>query len=381
MKSLFKLVILFAFAIQFSFSQDQGKDEQISKGIELVYRVQFDSANVIFQNLINQNPKDPTGYFFMAMSEWWKIYNNKDERSNDDNYLSKVDRCIKVCEERLDENENDAWVTFLLGGVIGYRGFMNVMRDNWLKAIDDGKQGLNLVQRSYEMNPSNKDATLGLGIYNYAVDYVVERYPFLKAVLFFFPKGNKELGLSQLRDCAENGKFSKTEANAVLAFIHLSYEKNYIEAEKYAAKLMALYPQNPVFERFLGKCYVGLNRWSDGLNLYHGMIVKADSSRAGYNNNYLRREANYYEGLCQSRMSNLDEALRLYGITLEICKITDKEGEESPYYVFAALGSGIIYDQKGNRSEAIKFYDRVLNMRDVDNSKETAQKFKEKGLN
>lgn len=102
------------------------------------------------------------------MTEWWKIYLNKEDRSNDDNYLSKVDRCVKICEERLDENENNDWATFLLGGVIGYRGFMNVMRDNWLKAIDDGKQGLNLIQKSYELNPSNKDAILGLGIYNYA---------------------------------------------------------------------------------------------------------------------------------------------------------------------------------------------------------------------
>ncbi|MCC7157917.1 MAG: tetratricopeptide repeat protein [Ignavibacteria bacterium] len=111
------------------------------------------------------------------------------------------------------------------------------------------------------------------------------------------------------------------------------------------------------------------------------MIVKADSNMAGYNNNYMRREANYYEGLCQSRMNNLDEALRLYGITMDICKTTDKEGEESPYYVFSALGSAVIYDQKGNRSEAIKLYDRILNMRDIDNSRETAQKFKDKGLN
>ena len=378
MKIYLKLLIFISFITPFLAAQT--RDGQITKGIDHVYRLEFDSANTIFQGFVNSDPKDPTGHFFLAMSEWWKIYINKEDRSNDDNYLSKVDACVKVCEERLDENENNDWATFLFGGVIGYRGFMNVMRDNWLKAIDDGKQGLNLIQKSYEMNPSNKDAILGLGIYNYAVDYVVERYPFLKAVLFFFPKGNKELGLSQLRDCAANGRFSKTEANVTLAYIHLSYEKNYIEAQNYAQKLVLQYPNNPVFERFLGKCYVGLSNFHAGLNVYNSMLAKADSNKAWYNNNYIRREVNYYLGVCLSRTGNMDEALKKYETAIEICKITDKPGEESPYYVFSVLGTGLIYEQKGNKPEAVKYYDRVLAMRDVENSRETAQRFKDNAL-
>lgn len=378
MRNIHKIFIFALLITTVTFSQS--RDEKILKGIDHVYKLEFDSANTLFGTLIDEDPKDPTGYFFQSMTEWWRIYLNKEDRSNDDNYLSKVDRCIKICEERLDENDNNDWATFLLGGVIGYRGFMNVMRDNWLKAIDDGKQGLNLIQKSYELNPSNKDAILGLGIYNYAVDYVVDRYPFLKAVLFFFPKGNKELGLTQLRDCAENGRYSKTEATVTLAYIHLSYEKNYMEALRYAQKLTAIYPNNPVFERFLGKCYVGLNNYNAGITLYGGMLTKADSNKPGYNNNYIRREVNYYLGVCYSRTGNLDEALKKYETAIEICKITDKPGEESPYYVFSILGTGVIYEQKGNKPEAVKYYDMVLSMRDVENSKETAQKFKDNAL-
>ncbi len=370
---IFIIILLFITIPAFS----QTKDEHINKGIDHVYKLEFDSANSIFQGFINSDPNDPTGYFFQAMTEWWRIYLNKDDRSNDDNYLAKVDRCIKVCEERIDENENNDWATFLLGGVIGYRGFMNVMRDNWLKAIDDGKQGLNLIQKSHDMNPSNKDALLGLGIYNYAVDYVVERYPFLKAVLFFFPKGNKELGLTQLKDVAANGKYSKIEAAVTLAYIHLSYEKNYYEAMNYAVKLAGQYPDNPVFGRFLGKCYVGTNNYSAASQQYQSMIAKADSNKPGYNNNYMRREFNYYLGVCYSRTGLPDEALNTYQKAIDYCKLTDKENEESPYYVFSVLGIGVIYEQKGNKQEALKNYDQVLKMRDVENSHETAQKLKD----
>jgi tetratricopeptide (TPR) repeat protein len=91
----------------------------------------------------------------------------------------------------------------------------------------------------------------------------------------------------------------------------------------------------------------------------------------------MRREFNYYLGVCLSRTGMNDDALKAYQASIEYCKQTDKEGEESPYYVFSVLGCGVIYEQQGNKQEAIKMYDQVLKMRDVENSRETAQKLKD----
>lgn len=354
----------------------QSKDEQILKGIDYIYKLKLDSANTAFQLLVNQNPKDPTGYFFMAMTEWWKINLNRDDKSNDDNYLAKVDKCIKVCDERIDENENDDWATFLKGGVIGYRGFLNALRDIWLKAVDDGREGLSLIQRSYELNPNNKDAVFGIGLYNYAADYVTEKYPFLKALLFFLPKGNKELGLKQLRDCAENAKFSKTEASFVLCFIHLTYEKNYAEAEKYAARLNNLYPENPIFEKYLGRCYVGLNKLLESVNVWKSILSKIDSNKVGYNNKHLKRESTYYLALSYMNLNQHDDAIKYYQESLNLSKELDK-ALESPYQVFSALGLGIIHFNIGKRSDAMKYFDIVLQMKDIEKSHEVAKKYKD----
>ncbi|HEY3251516.1 MAG TPA: tetratricopeptide repeat protein [Ignavibacteria bacterium] len=373
------LIYTIAFFLLAPYLFSQSRDELIIKGIDYVYQLKFDSATAIFQPMADREPKDPTGPFFLAMTEWWRVYVNKEDHSNDDNYLSKVDWCIRVCDERIDANENDDWATFLKGGVIGYRGFINSIRENWLKAIDDGREGLNLIQRAYELNPGNKDAIFGIGLYNYAADYVVQRYPFLKAVLFFFPKGNKELGLQQLRDCAENGKFSKTEASVVLCFVHLKYEKNYPEAVKYAVKLTQMYPQNPMFQRFLGICYIGLFKWMEADTLYMNILANNDSAKTGYTGPYVKREASYYYAVAISKMNRLDEALKYYEQAYNLSKELDKD-DQSPFQVFSVLGMGIIYDQKQNHSEAVKYYDRVIEMKDIDNSRETAQKFKQSGM-
>ncbi len=373
---IYKYLFLFFITLP-AFSQT--RDEQILKGIDYVYQVKFDSANVVFQSLIDQDPKDPAGYFFISMSEWWRIFVNKEDNSNDDNYKSKVDKCIEICDARLDQNENDDLALFFKGGAIGYRGFLYSIREIWINATSDGREGLNLLKHCLEINPGNKDAVFGVGLYNYAYDLAINKYPFLKAMLFFFPKGDKELGITQLKDCAENAKFSKTEALFVLCRLFLQYEKNFPEAEKYALILHEKYPQNPVFERYLASSYVGNYKLNEALLLYNEMLAKSDSGIYGFSSKPVRAEIFYYLGYCQSKLNQLDDALKNYQQALALSKETDKDGE-SALQVFSALGIGMVYDQKGNKSEAVKYYDMVLNMKDIDNSRDSAQKFKHEDI-
>ncbi len=374
-KTAFLLVLLLLNLPAYS----QSRDELMSKGIDMVYRVQFDSAAQIFQSFVDLDPKDPTGYFMLSMNEWWKIYLNKQDESHDEAYRTFVDKTIAACDLKLDANENDEWALFIKGGVIGYRGFLNALRDNWLTAVDDGKQGLSLLQRCNEINPDNKDAILGMGIYNYAVEYVTDRFPFLKAVLFFFPKGNKELGLSQLKDCIENAKYAKIEANVALCYIYLAYEKNYGEAQKYAQRLFNAYPDNPVAEKFLGRSYAGLGWWSQSETTWTSILTKIDSNKTGYDKTALKKEASYHLGLTYLYMNNIDEAIKYYNQAIDISQQIDKD-KDTPEKVFSTLGLGMAYDRKGDRSEALKYYNKVLDMKEIDNSKKLAEDFKKKGF-
>jgi hypothetical protein len=93
----------------------------IIKGISYIYHVKFDSSSFQFKEFIKQNPKSPEGYFFEAMLEWWKINLDKNNESNDENFYSKVNKVLEICNNRLDENENDFQAIFYKGGILGYR--------------------------------------------------------------------------------------------------------------------------------------------------------------------------------------------------------------------------------------------------------------------
>jgi tetratricopeptide (TPR) repeat protein len=373
LKNILKVIIIILFA-GIGNVYSQSRDELINRGINYIYNLKFDSSETVFRTLINNDRSDPTGYFFIAMQEWWKLNINREDESNDSKYLDAVTRTVEICDERLEKNENDAWALFLKGGVLGYRGFMWSMRESWIKAADDARVGLALIEESIDKNPGNKDAVFGIGLYNYGVDYVFESNPLLKTLLFFFKKGDKQLGLSQIKDCADNGFYSKTEANFVLAYINLVYEKNFQESLIYSEKLFNMYPDNPIFHKYVGRSLVGQSRWTESLNIWNQIMQKSENGVIGYNNRAMKREAHYYLGLSQQRVGSNDEAVVNYTKALELSREIDK-GSDSQYKVYATLGIGIAYMQKGDRNEAVNWFRKVLELKEYEGSRNSAQNY------
>lgn len=375
-----KLVVTFIFCLSLFFvsnnvySTQTQSDDKLQKGIEYIYKVQFDSANAIFNEMTTARPDDPTGWFFKMLVEWWKINLNKEDESNDQNFLISVDKVIEVTDKVLDKNDDDYTALFYQGGAIGFRGLMRSIRESWLKAAEDGKDALNLFTKASELNTNNKDILFGIGLYNYFAEYVPNKYPFLKPLMIIFPSGDKAKGLFQITDAADNSKLAKYEARGILAYLNINYENNYNESEKNAKILLEKFPNNPVFEKYLLKSYIGNGRWMEALTGWKKVLEKADSNTAGYNNDYTRREANYYAAV---GLFSLRQEMEAEQYLLKAEELTNKlDKTPGGFNAQIYLMRGMLADKKGNRDEAISYYDRVLSMDQFSNSHRDAKAFK-----
>lgn len=356
-------------------ARSQTSDELIEKGISQIYHLQLDSARSTMEQVIKMKPNDPDGYFFDAMIVWWTINLNKENSSLDELFYSKANNVIRVCDRLLDANDKNVKALFYKGGALGYTGLVNSLRESWFKAAENGKEALNLLQEAYEINPQNKDVIFGVGLYNYFAEYVPEVYPVVKPLMLIFPKGDKLKGLSQIKESSLNSKYAKTEARFVLAYLHLIYEKNYEEAERYSRSLHEDFPENPVFERYLYSSLVGLSRWQEALEGWKNVIAKIDSSKFGYDSRGLIREANYYAALCLFRLARPLEAEQYLAKSETLTKQMDPESESAiSSYIY--LMSGMLNDLKGNESAADMYYDKVLGMKNFQNSHEEAERLK-----
>jgi tetratricopeptide (TPR) repeat protein len=103
-------------------------------------------------------------------------------------------------------------------------------------------------------------------------------------------------------------------------------------------------------------------------------LKKSENNLEGYNTPMVRREANYYIGNNLKNKGDYDAAFSYFKKCIEDSRKIDGE-KESGFRINAALYSGTILEAKGKFSEAKKYYQAVLDMREFNNSHTLAETY------
>uniref|UniRef100_A0A7V3E635 Tetratricopeptide repeat protein n=1 Tax=Ignavibacterium album TaxID=591197 RepID=A0A7V3E635_9BACT len=362
-----RILILFIFLSNILLAQQNDFDARIQQGIKQIYNIKFEDAEKTFRSLIADYPNHPAGRFFLAMIDWWKILLDVENESHDEIFFQKLEDVIFQCDQILKKDPGNVDALFFKGGSIGFRGRLRSLRESWLKAADDGREALPIVERAAKLDPNNLDVQLGFGIYNYYAAVIPEEYPIIKPLMIFFPSGNKEEGLKQLKNTAFNGKYAKYEARYFLMTIYYRYESNPWQAEEFARMLVEDFPDNPTFQRWLGRIYVRQGKMQLADSVFKDVLRKADENFYGYNFPASLREANYYIGYNYKLNNELDSAKIYLTRCAEISGQIDKD-EESGFLINSILYLAQISESKNLFEEAISYYERLLKMRDWGNS-------------
>ena len=372
-----KLFVFISFLLLFGkniSSQTLHFDSLVTTGIKQIYSINFSDAEVTFRKLMADYPGHPSGRFFLAMIDWWRILLDLDVETYDELFFQKIEDVIYNCEQILEKDPNNIDALFFKGGAIGFRGRLRAYRESWLKAADDGREALPIVEQASILDPENRDVQLGFGIYNYYADVIPDRYPLLKPLMIFFPDGNREKGIEQLTNTALRGKYAKYEARYFLMTLYYTYENNPYKAEEFANMLVSDFPNNPIFEKWQGRISAKRGDYFSGSKIFTSIMSKAKKNLPGYNTKKTKREASYYIGLQHRNTNQLDSARHFFEMCADISKEIDKK-EESGFWVNAYLYLGMINDQLGNRDKAVEYYEKLLDMREYHNSHELANKY------
>ena len=359
------------------YAQGTKFDSLANRGIRQIYDIKFEQAEKTFRELIADYPDHPAGRFFLAMIDWWKILLNPDDESHDEIFFQKLEDVIYQCDQLLDKNPENVDALFFKGGAIGFRGRLRSLRESWLKAADDGREALPIVERASNLDPDNKDVQLGFGIYDYYASVIPDEYPLLKPLMIFFPSGDKEKGLKELKNTAENGKYAKYEARYFLMTLYYNYENNPFKAYEYASMLNDEFPDNPVFERWKGRIAARKGDYAGSAQIFKDVLAKADSGYTGYTVLPAKREAVYYVGLQYKNTDDLDSSEYYFKKCVDYSKDLDKDGE-SGFWINSVLYLGMINDQMGNRGKALDYYNDLLDMKEYGSSHSLAKKYIEK---
>jgi tetratricopeptide (TPR) repeat protein len=346
------------------------------RGINDVYNFEFEKADSEFSYLAITYPSHPAGKFFLAMIDWWNILMNVDDESKDDEFVRKLDLVIDLCDSLLDINENDVSALFFKGGALGFRGRLRANRESWIKAANDGRLALPIVQHAYKIAPDNDDILLGIGIYNYYAYIIPQKYPIVKPLMIFFPSGDKNKGIQQLTEASKHAQFASIEAKYFLLQLYYSYEKQYDSSYAIAVSLFQRFPNNVIFHRYLGRSAFVLGKYEDAYKIFTGIWLRCEQGKRGYGKN-VKREAMYYLGTCEMNKKSYDSAKTFFLICDGLCRELDTS-EQSGFMAMANLKLGMIYDIQNRRSDAEKQYRKVLTLEKYENSYELAKTYLKK---
>jgi len=348
-------------------------DSLVKAGVNQIYGIEFDKAEKTFDVVTKEYSTHPSGKFFKAMITWWRILLDLDNESLDEKFFNQLEECINMCDEILDKNDKNVDAMFFKGGSLGFRGQLRAIRESWFKAALDGKEGLSLVFKSYEVNPKNVDVQLGFGIYHYYAEVIPQKYPAVKPFMIFFPKGDKNRGIRELENVAWNGRYTRIESRSFLQKLSFQFEENMDESRKWGKILLNDFPNNPYFQRYYGLTFVKENNYSEAVKTFRDIYIKAKRGMPGYNKRF-EREATYYLGMDFKLKEKTDSAAVYFEKSEKLSRELDKENE-SGFLINTVFYLGMLYDQMGKRDKAIKYYNETLQLRDRNDSHKLAEQY------
>lgn len=344
---------------------------QAERGLDLLYDMQFEQADRVFDALAAQYPNHPAGPFLQALNTWWLILLDLNDTSHDRAFYEAMDKVIDRANRRLRRSRRDFDAMFFKGAALGFRGRLYSNRRDWLRAANDGKRAMDYVFAIADEEPTNADYYFGKGIYDYYAAVLPKRYAWSKPFMAFFPRGDARRGLNELKRAHLQGRFLQTEAAYFLLQIYYVFENDYDKSVEYVTWLRKAHPNNSFFHTIEGRIYARWGRWDKVKEIFSEVASRSRRSASGYTD-VVAQQAYYYLARHALLERDLDMALRQLQ---QIERLARGQKHDTTFKILGRLRQGMVYDQMGRRDLAERRYREVLKMRDIADSHQMAKRY------
>jgi len=345
----------------------------VTKGFEHFYNLEYDQALVAFRAELLVNPASAEAHNHLAQTILYREMfrtgalesqlvtgNNpflrrpemKVSAEDESEFFGTINRAMDLAQSRLKSNPNDISALYSLGVSFGLRSnFYFLVRKAWLDALRDATAARRAHNRATEIDPNFTDARLLQGGY----DYVVGSLPFTWKMLGFIAgyRGDRERGIQTIRLVADKGENNRSDAAFMLCVI-LRRERRTKETEPYILDLIGRYPRNFLLRMELVQMYGEAGEKDKAM----AVVAEVEKLRRAGSPGYAQvpeAKIRYTRGNLLFWYDELDQALAdMRAVTAKADQLDLNTG------VYAWLRLGQIYDLKRMRNEALEAYRQTM---------------------
>lgn len=342
-----------------------------TRGLDLLYNMQFRQADAIFGALASRYPDHPVGPFLQALVPWWQILMDLSDESHDRVFMDAMSEVIARSDRMLRRDRRSVDARFFKGAALGFRGRHRANRRSFLPAARDGVRAMDYVISVAEDNPQNADFAFGRGIYDYYAAATPERYPWSRPFMTLFPAGSKSRGLAQLHRTFRNGTYLQAEAAYFLLQIYYLFEPDYVKSRQFMNWLRERYPDNAFFHTMEGRVHWRFGNWEQSEGVFRAVMRGYGQGRTGYND-AAAEQALFYLARIEERKGNPGQALALL---TRLEQLGARRPDDSPFVILGRLRHGMMHDVRGEREQALRRYREVLDMPNFSDSHDRARQY------
>ena len=329
---------------------------EATQAINDMYNFQFAQAEKQYRWIKQKYPNHPISYFLLALSEWWKIAVNVENTQYDVKFEAYLDTAILKAELIYQLPQFKVEGAFFQAAGWAFKGRLYAERKKWGKAASAARSSLKYLDDIKDKDYLSPELLFGDGLYNYFTVWIRDNYPMLKPIMAFFKKGDKELGLEQLRTVATHAFYTRTEAQYFLMRILAYEEKDMGAALQISQYLYETFPQNAFFHRYYARLLysTGQIRRTELESLL--ILARIDSGDTGYEE-VSGRYAAFYLGQIYEQRRNFEKSKYYYSKTIDFAK--DVGATDSGYYLYSLIGLSEIAVSEGDKKTAEEYLKQV----------------------
>ncbi len=352
-----RIIILFCLYVVslFCAAQENMMDNEqvvnhVELGIEKTYNFEFEKAGDYYKKVREAYPLHPVNYFFLALNLYWKHFPLNMDNPNSDEFIHQMSKCIAISDKMVKENPDDPETVFV--NMVTKAFFMMFYADNkeYIEVMRLGRSSYPQFKKAFKMRDKIIDFCFVTGLYNYYREAYPELHPVYKPFVVFLRSGDKQAGLKQLKYAGKHGVFLKAEALFFLRHIYLYYEKDPVTAQKYAEKLVCMYPGNLQYLSNYLEILMIRENYDEARPLISKFLERD-------NEDYYKMKAYIFNGFYNEKvLHNLDMAKTNYFLGISIAQDIGYPAES--YLAYGLMGLSRIFIEEGNEDKA-KEYEKM----------------------
>ncbi len=354
--------------------------ERAQAGFSDMFNLDYDNAERDFSLLQRDYPQHPGPPLYLASIRWLKelvrrqdlslnrfIYPGYFARKTTESmpaqdraaFAGSLSKCESLAGAILKKNSRDKDARYFLATAYSLRAsFAFTVDHNVKEAFRNARKAFSYSHELIDDDRNYYDAYLTVGTYEYVVGSIPWYFRWMAFVAGLH--GSKEEGLNHVKLASAKGQYVKNESQLIEMVLDLR-ERRYPEALELSSNLSRRFPRNYLFALNTAQILEWSGKWNEAIALFFEINKRVDAKDPNFDK---LPPARFYFiiGIELMNMRRPDLAQEQFRKALADPQIPAREK------ALSHLNIGRILDSKGQHQEAVKEYETVLTLEDVDQS-------------